>query len=58
MKNCKDMIGFNVAGLNHIRRLIEANSDAVFFEVREKLAAIKQKQKKRKRNYWEDEDLE
>ena len=52
------MIGFNVAGLNHIRRLIEANSDAVFFEVREKLAAIKQKQKKRKRNYWEDEDLE
>jgi len=50
----KDAIGFNLAALNYLKRQLESNSDSVFYQVRDKLAEMKSKQKKRKRNYWED----
>lgn len=56
---------FNVAAMESMRRLIDDNDSADFFEVSEKLAKIRHTEKTKalkagKRNYWEssseDED--
>lgn len=57
LKKVKDTIGFNMAAMGFMRRQLELGSDAMFYEVREKLAKQKEeKQKKRPRQYWEDDD--
>lgn len=56
LKKVKDTIGLNLAAMGFLRRQLDLNSDSLFFDVRERLAHKKeQKQKKRPRNYWEDD---
>jgi U3 small nucleolar RNA-associated protein 12 len=53
---------FNLAAMDHIRRLIDDNDASDFFEVSEKLANLRKekalKSKAKKKNYWESSDEE
>lgn len=47
VKNCKDTIGFNLAGMDHIKEVLAMRSDAPFRDAKAKLIEIRQEQSKR-----------
>lgn len=46
VKECKDMLGFNIAAMDHIKEMMALRSDALFRDAKAKLMEIRSKQAK------------